>query len=220
MPAPSFRCVPESAITEHPLPGPWHRLARVLKRCYDWTLAWAEHPQASLALFFIAVIEASVFPIPPDVLLIALGLGAPAAALRFAAIATAGSVLGAVLGYAIGAFMFAAIAAPLLEFYHAMDEFARLEEWFAAYGVGIVLLAGFSPIPFKVVTIAAGAFGLSFVPFVLACAASRGARFFLEGALLRWGGARLRALVEDYFDWITAAVALLVVGGFAVLWLW
>jgi len=190
-----------------------------LRRSYDWTLAWSTHAQASRALFFIALIEASIFPIPPDILLLAMALGAPARALRFAAIATAGSAVGAALGYAIGMFLFASVAQPLLEFYHAMDRFAEMQHLFGEYGVAIVLVAGFSPIPFKVVTIAAGAFGLAFPEFILAALVSRAARFYLEAALLRWGGDALRGLVERHFEWLTVGVAVAVVGGFALLWL-
>jgi len=190
-----------------------------LRRSYDWTLAWSTHAQASWALFFIALIEASIFPIPPDILLLAMALGAPARALRFAAIATAGSTVGAAVGYAIGMFLFASVAQPLLEFYHAMDRFAEMQHLFAEYGVAIVLVAGFSPIPFKVVTIAAGAFGLAFPEFILAALVSRAARFYLEAALLRWGGDALRGLVERHFEWLTVGVAVAVVGGFALLWL-
>lgn len=190
-----------------------------LRRSYNWTLAWATHPQASWALFVIAMIEASVFPIPPDILLLALALGKPQKALRFAGIATAGSVVGAVIGYGIGMFLFVAVAQPLLGFYHAMERFSEVQQLFAEYGVAIVLIAGFSPIPFKVITIAAGAFGLSFPAFIVAALLSRGARFYLEGALLRWGGDALRALVERHFEWLTVAVAVAVIGGFALLWL-
>jgi len=190
-----------------------------LRRSYDWTLAWSTHAQASWALFIIAMIEASVFPIPPDILLLAMALARPQKALRFAAIATAGSVIGAMIGYGIGMFLFAAIAQPLLEFYHALDRFAEVQQLFAEYGVAIVLIAGFSPIPFKIITIAAGAFGLSFPLFIAAALLSRGARFYLEGALLRWGGESLRQLVERHFEWLTVAVVVAVVGGFALLWL-
>jgi len=140
-----------------------------LRRCYHWTLSWADHPQAAWVLFAIAVIEASVFPIPPDVLLIALALGRPDLGLRFASIATAGSVVGAMIGYAIGMFLFAGVAEPLLNFYHAMEQFQHVQQWFTDYGVAIVLLAGFSPIPFKVITIAAGTFGLSICPLCGRC---------------------------------------------------
>lgn len=189
----------------------------VLRRMYDWTLAWAEHPQAAYALFFIALVEASMFPIPPDILLLALALGKPKAAMRFAAVTTAGSTVGAVLGYAIGMFLLVSIGQPVIEFYGLTSQYAQAGDWFAEYGVSIVLVAGFSPIPFKVITIAAGAFGLAFIPFILASLASRGARFFLEGALLQWGGPGLRAFVERHFEWITVAVTLLVILGFVVI---
>jgi len=189
----------------------------LLRRMYHWTLAWAEHPQARYALFFVALIESSVFPIPPDILLLALALGQPKSAIKFAAITTAGSTVGAALGYAIGMFLLASIGQPIIEFYGLTSQYAQAGDWFAEYGVAIVLIAGFSPIPFKVITIAAGGFGLTFVPFILAALASRGARFFLEGALLQWGGPKLRELVEKYFEWITIGATLLVVLGFVAI---
>jgi len=192
---------------------------RWLRRCYDWTLSWADHPQAQVALFLIAVIEASVFPIPPDILLLALALGRPQLGLRLAAISTAGSLLGACIGYLIGMLLFVSVAQPLLEFYGAMAQFEHVQELFRTYGLWVVLVAGFSPIPFKVVTISAGAFGLPFIGFALAALLSRGTRFFLEGAILRWGGSRLRVLLERHFEWLTIAVVLLVAAGFASLWL-
>ncbi len=190
-----------------------------LRRAYHWTLAWAEHPQAQWALFFIAMIEASIFPIPPDILLLALALGRSDLSLRFAAICTAGSTVGASLGYMIGMLLFVSVAEPVLQFYGAMEQFHHVEIWFSQWGLGLVLIAGFTPIPFKIITIAAGALGLPFVGFIFAALLSRGARFFLEGSLLRWGGERLRIWVEDYFEWITLVVGLLVVVGFVGLWL-
>jgi len=192
---------------------------RWLRRCYHWTLSWADHPQAQWALFMIAVIEASVFPIPPDILLLALALGRPQLGIRLAAISTAGSLLGAVIGYVIGMALFASVARPLLEFYGAMQQFGHVQQLFTEYGLWVVMVAGFSPIPFKVITIAAGTFGLSFPGFLVAALISRGGRFFLEGALLRWGGARLRALVERHFEILTLAVVVLVASGFALLWM-
>jgi len=190
-----------------------------LRRCYHWTLGWADHPQAHWALLVIAIIEASCFPIPPDLLLIALALGRPALGLHFALLATIGSVIGAGIGYGIGMFLFVSVAQPLLEWYGAMPQFNHVQELFTQYGMGLVLIAGFSPIPFKVITISAGAFGLDFLPFMLAALASRGARFYLEGALLRWGGETIRAHVERHFEWITVGTSLLVVAGFGLLWL-
>ena len=191
-----------------------------LRRAYRWTLSWADHPQAHWALFFIAVIEASVFPIPPDVLLLALALGRPDIAMRLAWLATLGSALGAMIGYAIGMLFLAGVAEPLLRFYGLMGQFQHVQQLFGTWGVWLVLIAGFSPIPFKVITIASGTFGLAFPGFVAATLASRGARFFLEGALLRWGGMRLRAFVERRFEWMTVLVVLLVIGGFVAIWLW
>jgi len=190
-----------------------------LRRLYHWTLSWVDHPSAKVALFLIALVESSVFPIPPDILLIALALGKPASALRFAAITTAGSTVGAALGYVIGLTLFVSIGQPVLEFYGLMSQFNHVGTWFAEYGVIIVLIAGFSPIPFKVITIAAGAFGLDFLWFILAAFVSRGARFFLEGALLRWGGVRVRDFVEKHFELMTILVTLLVVAGFVMIWL-
>ncbi|MDQ6989113.1 MAG: YqaA family protein [Mariprofundaceae bacterium] len=190
----------------------------ILRRLYLWTLSWAEHPSARYALFFIAVIESSIFPIPPDILLIALALGKPQWAMKFAAICTAGSTLGAALGYAIGLFLFATIGQTIIDFYGLSSQYTQAETWFAMYGVAIVLIAGFSPIPFKVTTIAAGAFGLNFLLFMLASLLSRGARFFLEAAILRWGGDRLRFYVEKHFELMTLLVTLLVVAGFVMIW--
>jgi len=189
-----------------------------LRRLYHWTLSWADHPSAQYALFFIALIESSVFPIPPDILLIALALGQPKSALRFAAITTAGSTLGAAVGYGIGFLLWASVGQPIIEFYGLSSQYLKAEDWFAMYGVAIVLIAGFSPIPFKVITIAAGAFGLAFVPFLLAALVSRGARFFLVAAILRWGGDRLRHFVEKHFELMTILITLLVVAGFVVIW--
>jgi len=190
-----------------------------LRRLYLWTLSWSEHPSAKVALFAIAFIESSFFPIPPDILLIALALGRPELGLRFAAIATAGSTLGAAFGYLIGMLLFVSVAQPIIEFYGLMAQFNHVEGWFAEYGVWIVLIAGFSPIPFKVITIAAGTFDLAFVPFILAALISRGARFYLEGALLRWGGDKVRHFVEKHFELLTVLVVVLVVLGFSGVWL-
>lgn len=190
-----------------------------LRRCYFWTLSWADHPHAKLALFLIALIESSVFPIPPDVLLIALALGRPDHSFRFAAVSTMGSTVGAAVGYLIGMALFATVAMPIINFYGVMEQFELAQGWFEAYGVAIVLVAGFSPIPFKVFTIAAGAFGLPFLWFMMASVLSRGARFYLEAALLHWGGPSLREFVERHFEWLTVAVTVLVLIGFAGLWL-
>jgi len=230
MPVHSCRCLKESIIAEmdkNESEGNASERATTtalqktswLRRCYHWTLSWADHPHAKTALFLIALIESSIFPIPPDVLLVALALGRPDHSFRFAAVSTAGSTIGAAIGYLIGMALFATVAMPVIEFYAVMPQFELAQSWFEQYGVAIILIAGFSPIPFKVFTIAAGAFGLPFIWFMLASLVSRGARFYLEAALLHWGGPRLRELVERHFEWITIGVTVLVVAGFGLLWL-
>ncbi len=205
-------------ITEPVVKQP--RRSSLLRRCYDWTMAWAGHPNAQLALFFIAIIEASVFPVPPDVLLLALALGRPDLSLRFAFIATAGSTIGAVLGFGIGMFLFSGLAEPMLEFYGVMAEFDRVQALFTEYGLWLVLIAGFSPIPFKVITITAGFLAMPIWGFIGACILSRGLRFGLEGAVMRWGGEKLRGFVEKHLDILSVMVVILVGAGFIGLWLW
>lgn len=190
-----------------------------LRRLYNWTLAWASHPKAQLALFCIAIVEASIFPIPPDVLLLLMAVSRPETAFRLAAITTAGSTIGAIIGYLIGMFLFVAIAQPILEFYQAIDVFHQVQDKFIEWGVWFVVIAGFSPIPFKIVTIAAGAFDLAFLPFVIAAVLSRAARFYMEAAIMHWGGESLRNFVEKHFQLLTMIVTVVVVGGFALLWL-
>ncbi len=168
----------------------------------------------------IAVVEASVFPIPPDVLLLALALGRPRLGLRFAFIATLGSTIGAIMGYWIGMFLFSGLAEPMLKFYGAMEEFHRVQSLFGEYGLWVVVVAGFSPIPFKVITITAGFMAMALPGFVAACLLSRGLRFGLEGAIMRWGGEKLRSLVERHLDILTILVVILVGAGFLGLWLW
>jgi len=169
-------------------------------------------------LFFIAVIEASIFPIPPDLLLMALSLGRSDLSFRFAAICTMGSVLGALLGYLIGMFLLATVAMPVMEFYHLADQFEHVKSLFDEWGLLLVLVAGFSPIPFKLITITAGALSMSLPLFLLAALLSRGARFYLVASLFYWGGESVRRFVEKYFEWLTVGITLGVLLGFGVLW--
>ncbi|MDQ6962235.1 MAG: YqaA family protein [Mariprofundaceae bacterium] len=190
----------------------------MLRKCYEWTLAWAEHPKATWALFFIAVIESSVFPIPPDLLLIALSLGRSEFALRYAAICTLGSTVGALIGYGIGMFLFLAIAMPIIEFYHLVDQFEHVKALFDEWGVWLVLITGFSPIPFKLITITAGALAMPLPLFLIAAVISRGARFYLVGGILYWGGKPVRSFVDKYFEWLTLGITVCVVLGFGIVW--
>jgi membrane protein YqaA with SNARE-associated domain len=191
---------------------------RWLRQLYDWTLHWAETPQATSALFVIAVAESSVFPIPPDVLLIAIVAARPELWLVAAGVCTAGSVIGALVGYGIGALFMAAIGQPIVEFYGAQahwDEVVRLYrgEW----GVWFLAAAAFTPIPYKVATIAAGATAMPLLPFALVSVLGRAGRFFLVSAILRVFGAPVRRTLEKHFDLAALTFLILLVGGFLVL---
>ena len=187
--------------------GPLHRL-------YHWVLGWADRPGGTWALFGIAFAESSFFPIPPDVLLIPLALGNVRRSLWFALVCTAGSVAGAVLGYVIGSSLFASIGQPIIELYHGMDHYNELGQLFEDNLLVTLGTAGFTPIPFKVFTIAAGAFGVSFPAFVAISALSRGARFFLVAGLIRLFGEPIRVFIEKYFNLLTIAFVVLLVLGF------
>jgi membrane protein YqaA with SNARE-associated domain len=189
----------------------------MLRRAYDHAIALAARPSAPLWLLAIAFAEASFFPIPPDVLLIPMALAQPRRALLFAALATLGSVAGGALGYFIGYALFAKLAQPLLHFYHYDAGFAAFQHKFAEYGLAVILIKGLTPIPYKIVTIAAGAAAFSFPLFMAASLATRGGRFFLEASLLRLFGEPARQFIEDRLGLITATIAVLILAGFIAL---
>jgi membrane protein YqaA with SNARE-associated domain len=190
---------------------------RWTRRLYAWVLSWADRPGGSLALFWLAFAESSFFPIPPDVLLLALGFGAPRRSWRFAAICSAGSVLGGIFGYFLGYAFMDALGMPLLQFYGAVENFERIGDWYRAYDAWAVGIAGFTPIPYKVFTLAAGAFQINFAVFVLASLASRSARFFLIAGVLRFFGARSRDFLEKHLDWAILGFTVLLLGGFVLI---
>ncbi len=186
----------------------------MLKRLYHWTLAKAAHPLAERWLALVSFMESSFFPIPPDIMLIPMALAKPLKAFRFALITTIASVIGAAVGWIIGASFFNTAGVWLLDVYGVQDQFAEIAAQFNERGIWIVLAAGFTPIPFKVITIASGATGLSIYVLLTASLVARGARFFLLAALLRWFGEPVKAIIEKHFGLVTTVVALLFVGGF------
>jgi membrane protein YqaA with SNARE-associated domain len=191
---------------------------RWLRGLYDWTMHWAETPQSLVALFLIAFAESSFFPVPPDVLLIAIVAAAPAKWLRAALVCTVGSVLGALLGYAIGHGLMATLGQAIVDFYHAQRHWDRVVELYnGTWGIWFLAGAAFTPIPYKVATIAAGATEMPLVPFVLVSILGRGARFFLVAAILRVFGAPVRRTLERNFDLAALAFLVLLVGGFLVI---
>src|SRR5438552_5785653 len=165
----------------------------MLHRLYAWILGIAAGPNALPALLLVSFVESSVFPIPPDILLIPMILARPRQAWRLAAYCMLASVLGGLLGYAIGYFLFDAIGRPILEFYHAMDRYDALKAGFDQWGLWIIILKGMTPIPYKLVTIASGVAHFDIVAFIGASIISRSLRFFLVAALLwRFGDAARR----------------------------
>jgi membrane protein YqaA with SNARE-associated domain len=189
----------------------------MLRRLYARMLTLAAGPNAVPALLGVAFIESSFFPIPPDVLLIPMMLAQPRQAWRLAAFCTLASVIGGLLGYAIGYFLFDAIGRPLLEFYHAMGSYDALKAAFGRWGVWIIIVKGMTPIPYKLVTIASGVAHFDLVAFVLASVVSRSLRFFLLAALLWQFGAAARDFIERRLTLVTTLFALGLVGGFVML---
>ena len=188
-----------------------------IRRLYNWVMGWADSPYSEWALFGIAFAESSFFPIPPDILLIALGVALPLRALRYALICTLGSVTGGVFGYWIGHEFFGIIGEPIVRFYAAENQYLRIQELYRQYDAFAVAVAGLTPIPYKVATITAGFFEVNFGRFVLASALSRSLRFFLIGLLIRVFGAPIRSFIEKYFGILTIIFLILLVAGFAVL---
>ena len=188
-----------------------------LRRLYHWVLGWADRPGGPAALFGIAVVESSVFPIPPDALLIPLALGRPRRAWRFAALCTVGSILGAMIGYLMGSALYETIGRPIVEFYGYSGQYAAIGDAYSRNLVIALGTAGFTPIPFKVFTIAAGGFHVPFIPFVLVTAVSRGMRFFLVAGLIRAFGDPIREFIDRYLNLLTIVFAALLIGGFLAL---
>ena len=189
----------------------------MLKNLYHWILHWSETPYGTWALFFLAFSESSFFPIPPDVLLIALAVGKPEKSMKFAAVCALGSVLGGVLGYVIGWQFMAALGDGIVQFYGLADKVDTIEALYKRYDAWAVGIAGFTPIPYKVFTIAAGAFSISFPVFVAASAVSRSARFFLVGGLIYHFGPGIQTFIETYFNILAVVFTVLLVGSFVLL---
>lgn len=188
----------------------------MLRRLYDWTFDLAAHRHASWALAGVAFIESSVFPIPPDVLLIPMVLAERAKAWFFAALATLSSVIGGVAGYAIGFFLFEAVGQPLLDFYGYSGQFQSFAGRYNDYGAWIVFLAGVTPFPYKVITIASGVTQLDFIIFCVASVVARGLRFFLVSGLLYWAGPRIKEFIERRLGLVFTVAMALLIGGFAL----
>ncbi len=189
----------------------------LIRRLYDWTLSLAAHRHAIWWLAAVSFIESSVFPIPPDALLIPMILAAREKAFRYAFVCTIASVLGGLAGYGIGYFLFDTVGQPLVALYGAQDALAGVQADFADNGWWIVLGGGMTPFPYKVVTIASGALSLDPMAFTAASVVGRGLRFFLVAALLWKFGAPIRDFIEKRLGLVVAAGFILLIGGFLLI---
>jgi membrane protein YqaA with SNARE-associated domain len=189
----------------------------MLRRLYDRTIALADHPHALWVLAVVAFLESSVFPIPPDVLMIPMILARPARAWLVAAVATGSSVLGGLLGYAIGAFFYDTVGEPILRSMGKADAMAAFNETFVGVGFWAVLIAGLTPFPYKVITIMSGWTGMPIVTFVLTSILARAGRFFIVAGLLWKFGDPIRDFVERRLGLVFTVFVLLLLGGFALL---
>lgn len=189
----------------------------LLKRIYDRCMDWIQTPAGLWVLFFIAVAESSFFPIPPDVFLIALCIAAPKKSFRFALICAVGSVIGGALGYAIGLGFIDTIGAKILDWYGLQEQYHSIQVLYQRYDAWAVGAAGFTPLPYKLFTIAAGAFHIDFVTFILMSIVSRSARFFLVAALIYKFGAPVQYVINRYFNILSIAFFVLLIGGFVLI---
>ncbi len=189
----------------------------MLRRLYSWVLHWAETPYGIWALFLLAFCESSFFPIPPDVLLIALAVSIPKKSFKYALVCTAGSLMGGCLGYLIGWQFMASVGEKIIEFYGLTHKMQYIKDLYVQYDAWAIGIAGFTPIPYKVFTISAGAFDINFTVFVIASAVSRAARFFLVGWLIYIFGPKIKTFIDKYFNMLAIAFVVLLVAGFAII---
>lgn len=189
---------------------------KLFSAMYDKVLGWSRHRHAPRFLGALSFAESSFFPIPPDVMLAPMSLARPDRAWHYALLTTIASILGGMLGYLIGVFAFEQVE-PLIREAGYWDAYRQAGLWFETWGFWAVFLAGFSPIPYKVFTISAGVLGMSFLPFVLASAIGRGARFYLVAGLMKWGGAPMEQTLRNYIDRIGWVLILAVIAVYFVI---
>ncbi len=188
-----------------------------LKKIYDWTQSWAETAYGSWALFIIAFCEASFFLVPPDVLLLVLAVAKPKKSLWYAFLCTSGSVLGACFGYFVGYQFFDLVGRPILDMYGLMEKFSELSILFDGHSFLAIIVAGITPIPFKVFTIASGFCKIDLTTLIIASIISRGLRFFAEAGLIFVFGEKIKVFIDKYFNLLSILFIILLVAGFVVL---
>lgn len=189
----------------------------MLKSIYRWTINWSKTPHAVWALFFIALAESSFFPIPPDILLIAMGIAAPTRAFFYAFVSTVGSILGGIIGYLIGWQFMASVGQHIIQFYGLSEKYLQVQSLYQSYDVWATFLGGFTPLPYKLFTISAGLFNINFAAFLIASIVARGARFFLVGTIIYFTGMKIQGFIEKYLNLVTTGFAITLILGYLFL---
>lgn len=185
---------------------------KIFEYCYIRVLKWAEHKNAEAVLAVLTFFEAIFFPIPPDVMLAPMSLSRPDKAWWFATLTTVTSIFGGVVGFYLGWFAFDSYFEPLLIELGYENKLSHITQWFNQYGIWVVLISGFSPIPYKFFTLTAGALNMAIVPFIVTSFIGRAARFYLVAGLMRWGGEKMREKLKHYVDimgWGTVVLAVI-----------
>jgi len=186
----------------------------LLKKLYDWVISWAHKKYSNTALFFLAFAESSFFPIPPDVLQMALSVSRPKKSFIYALISSVGSVLGGILGYFIGLFLFDTVGSAIINTLGYESQFQSVGELYNSYAFIAILVSAFTPIPYKVFTIAAGFWQVGLFPLIAASIIGRSARFFLVATLFYFFGPKIKIFIDKYFNLLTIAFFILLIGGF------
>lgn len=189
----------------------------MLRKLYDLCMEWIATPYGLWALFLIAFVESSFFPIPPDVFLIALCVSVPTRAFKYAAICTVGSVLGGAFGYGLGVWFMDSAGQMILDWYHLAEKYETVQSLYREYDAWAVGAAGFTPLPYKLFTITAGAFRIDFITFMVVSLAARAARFFLVAAFIWKFGPSVKKYIDKYFNILSIVFMVLLIGGFALL---
>lgn len=191
--------------------------ASYIKKLYNWVLSLANKKYSTHALFTLAFVESSFFPVPPDVLQIALSISKPKKSFFYATISTIGSVIGGIFGYFIGLFLFETIGKVIIEFFHYQEYFQIVGVYYSKYAFLAILGAAFTPIPYKVFTIAAGVWDVGLGTLIIASILGRGARFFLVATLIYLFGEKVKDLIDRYFNILTILLFLIILSGFLIL---
>lgn len=189
---------------------------KIFQLMYDKALVWARHRHATRYLCGLSFAESVFFPIPPDVMLAPMALAQPERAFRLAWLTSLASVLGGIAGYLLGYMLYEPVVLPFIDHMGYQHTFSLVERWFSDYGVWVVFIAGFSPIPYKLFTVGAGLMQMAFLPFVIASFIGRASRFFLVAGLMYWGGANMQQKLRDIVDWLGWGTVAAAVGAYLI----